>query len=147
MSLTRKEHQTFIRLMSEACEDDPEFAAEVTGRRWSRLRLLRVVAALGCFAGACLVLVLGIAIPEGVTAGVLFLVGTLLVLRAVMAGSQPPRRLSLPRPSFASGAHAASEVVTSVVAPAEPGPAGRVAHPDTPVASPPVAPDREPDGH
>lgn len=100
MSLTRKEHQTFIRLMSEACEDDPEFAAEVTGRRWSRLRLLRVVVALCCFAGACLVLVLGIAIPEGVTAGVLFLVGTVLVLRAVMAGSQPPRRLLLRRPSL-----------------------------------------------
>lgn len=99
MSLTRKEHQTFIRLMSEACEDDPGFAAEVTGRRWSRLKLLRVVAALCCFAGACLVLVLGVAIPEGVTAGALFLVGTLLVLRAVMAGAQP-RRLSLPHPSL-----------------------------------------------
>lgn len=89
MSLTRREEQTFRSLITEACEGDPRFASRVGGQRWRRVRVRRTVLSLVCFAIACVVLGAAPSVAAWVAGGVLFTVGSGLLLRPVLAGRLP----------------------------------------------------------
>lgn len=89
MSLTRKEEQTFRDLMSEACEGDPRFATRVSGERWRRFKVRRVLFSLACFAIACLVLGLGSTAPAWVAGGMLFAAGAGTLVRPLLVGRLP----------------------------------------------------------